>query len=60
MRADADDAIDNMALVDSIYRAAGLPVRQPTSYFLTAGSEEAVGLVPKGTKCSGNAALSSK
>lgn len=36
MRADADDAIDNMALIDSIYKAAGLPVRQPT-HALTAG-----------------------
>lgn len=60
MRADADDAIDNMSLVDSIYRAAGLPVRQPTSYFLPAGSDEAACLLPKGIKCSGRAALSSK
>jgi hypothetical protein len=27
---DARDAIDNMTLIDSIYTAAGLPLRQPT------------------------------
>lgn len=60
MRADADDAIDNMALIDSIYKSAGLPPRQPTQYFLPAGSREAGSLVPPGTKCSGNAALSGR
>jgi hypothetical protein len=28
---DARDAIDNMTLIDSIYTAAGLPLRQPSS-----------------------------
>jgi hypothetical protein len=38
MKADADDAIDNMTLIDSIYTAAGLGPRQPTSYFMEGGS----------------------
>ncbi len=27
----ADDAVRNMTVIDSIYRAAGLPLRQPTA-----------------------------
>lgn len=57
MRADADDAIDNMQLVDSIYQAAGMPIRQPSSYFLTTGSAEARSQLPAGTKCGGHTAL---
>lgn len=56
MRADADDAIDNMRLIDNIYRAAGLPPRQPTRYFAVAGSRHAGGL-PPGTKCGGHKML---
>jgi hypothetical protein len=57
MRADADDAIDNMQLVDSIYKAAGMPIRQPSSYFLTTGSAETGSQLPAGTKCGGHTAL---
>lgn len=39
MKADAEDAIDNMTLIDNIYRTAGLPVRQPTSVFLNTAAE---------------------
>eukprot|EP00878_Enallax_costatus_P016954 GHUV01017797.1.p1 GENE.GHUV01017797.1~~GHUV01017797.1.p1 ORF type:complete len:137 (+),score=39.32 GHUV01017797.1:588-998(+) len=39
MKADADDAIDNMTLIDNIYRAAGLPLRQPTSAFVGTAAE---------------------
>ena len=52
MRADARDAIDNMTLIDSLYTAAGLPLRQPTAAFLTA-PRDAAELLPPGTKCGG-------
>jgi predicted dehydrogenase len=45
MTADADDAIDNMTLIDSIYKAASLPVREPTSTFVSSKAE-AKQLVP--------------
>lgn len=51
MAADADDAIDNMTLVDSIYRAAGLPVREPTSAFVSSRAE-AEQLVPASKRSS--------
>lgn len=57
MRADADDAVDNMQLVDEIYEAAGMPVRQPSSYFLPPGSATAGSQLPAGTKCGGHTAL---
>lgn len=60
MRADADDAIDNMTLIDSIYRAAGLPIRQPNSYFLKSGSDKAARQASRGTKVSGNKGLATK
>jgi hypothetical protein len=34
MSADARDCLDNMTLIDSIYSAAGLPVRRPTKSFV--------------------------
>jgi hypothetical protein len=60
MRADADDAIDNMTLIDSIYTAAGLPVRQPTSAFLKAGTQEAADQAAAGTKCGNKGRLGGK
>lgn len=53
MRADAQDAIDNMTLIDDLYRAAGLPLRQPTAAFTAPGSRQAASLLPPGTKCGG-------
>lgn len=50
MRADAEDAIDNMTLIDSIYKAAGLPRRQPTHYFLQQQSDQGPNQVPPRTK----------
>jgi hypothetical protein len=38
---DARDAIDNMTLIDSIYTAAGLPLRQPTRAAVPAASKAA-------------------
>ncbi len=60
MRADADDAIDNMTLIDSIYKAAGLPPRQPTRFFLPPGGRESRSLVPPGAKCQGKGAMGLK
>jgi hypothetical protein len=34
--ADAQDALDNMNLLDDIYTAAGLPLRLPTHQYLAA------------------------
>jgi hypothetical protein len=38
MKDDAADAIDNMTLVDAIYTAARLPLRQPTGALLAAAA----------------------
>jgi len=57
MRADAEDAIDNMTLIDSIYQAAGLPRRQPTHYFLQEQSERGPNQVPPRTKIGNHRSL---
>eukprot|EP00775_Hariotina_reticulata_P008090 gene8090-8283_t len=48
MTADARDCIDNMTLIDSIYKAAGLPVRKPTKSFVQRSSKstEVCALLP--------------
>lgn len=50
MAADAADCIDNMSLIDGIYLAAGLPVRQPTAAWVSCSSGEARELLPA-SKC---------